>query len=141
MCELPHVLAADLLSPTLTLDALPWGVCTWEIGAPRTPLGDTCYRRIETVEFALKADDWKASWLLKEADIILVGWPGKTSLSVVLSQTMGLRMTNVLLVAEWIPVAGAIGKRDGRSTKRLLLTSFVDNCSRRAAADTRRDTP
>ncbi|KAL7530220.1 hypothetical protein ACHAWF_003288, partial [Thalassiosira exigua] len=49
----------------------------------RAPLGDAYYRRIEAVEFALKADDGKAPW--------------------VLSQTMGLRVANVPLVAECPP--------------------------------------
>merc|ERR1711862_241069 len=56
-------------------------------------------------EFTLKADDGQSPWLLSKADVILVGVSrtGKTSLSVVLSQTMGLKVANVPLVLECPP--------------------------------------
>ena len=40
-------------------------------GVPQ--LTEEYFRRIEAVEFALKADDGRAPWLLKEADVVLVG--------------------------------------------------------------------
>ena len=86
MCELSHVPAVDLLGPTI--DGLASFLGRDAAGVPmrgvgtsfRAPLGDAYYRRIKAVEFALKADDGKAPW--------------------VLSQTMGLRLANVPLVAE-----------------------------------------
>jgi len=71
----------------------------------RMGLSDQYYRRIEAVEFTLQADDGKAPWLLEEADVILVGVSrtGKTPLSVMLSQTMGLKVANVPLVLEVPP--------------------------------------
>eukprot|EP00751_Fragilariopsis_kerguelensis_P001574 CAMPEP_0170820386 /NCGR_PEP_ID=MMETSP0733-20121128/42254_1 /TAXON_ID=186038 /ORGANISM="Fragilariopsis kerguelensis, Strain L26-C5" /LENGTH=459 /DNA_ID=CAMNT_0011181587 /DNA_START=109 /DNA_END=1488 /DNA_ORIENTATION=- len=55
--------------------------------------------------FCLKADDGQAPWLLPEADIVLVGVSrsGKTPLSVVLSQTMSLKVANIPLVMEVPP--------------------------------------
>lgn len=57
------------------------------------------------MEFCLKADDGQAPWLLPEADIVLVGVSrsGKTPLSVVLSQTMSLKVANTPLVMEVPP--------------------------------------
>jgi regulator of PEP synthase PpsR (kinase-PPPase family) len=57
------------------------------------------------VEFTLKADDGQSPWLLPEADIVLVGVSrsGKTPLSVVLSQTMSLKVANIPLVVEVPP--------------------------------------
>jgi len=68
-------------------------------------LGDSYYQRIDAVEFCLKADDGQAPWLLPEADIVLVGVSrsGKTPLSVVLSQTMSLKVANMPLVMEVPP--------------------------------------
>jgi regulator of PEP synthase PpsR (kinase-PPPase family) len=71
----------------------------------RSYLGDSYYQRIDAVEFTLKADDGQAPWLLPEADIVLVGVSrsGKTPLSVVLSQTMSLKVANIPLVMEVAP--------------------------------------
>jgi regulator of PEP synthase PpsR (kinase-PPPase family) len=71
----------------------------------RSYLGDSYYQRIDAVEFALKADDGQSPWLLPEADIVLVGVSrsGKTPLSVVLSQTMSLKVANIPLVMEVAP--------------------------------------
>ena len=68
-------------------------------------LSDSYYQRIDAVEFCLKADDGQAPWLLPEADIVLVGVSrsGKTPLSVVLSQTMSLKVANIPLVLEIAP--------------------------------------
>ena len=110
MCELSGLDSIDLLGPTL--DALSKHLNKPMLGQPmvvpsnrRVALSDDYFRRIEAVEFTLNADDGKAPWLLKEADIIIVGVSrtGKTPLSVVLSQTMGLKIANVPLVMECSP--------------------------------------
>ena len=70
MCELSRVPAVDLLGPTL--DGLASFLGRDAAGVPmrgvgtsfRAPLGDAYYRRIKAVEFALKADDGKAPWVL-----------------------------------------------------------------------------
>lgn len=68
-------------------------------------LTDSYYKRIEAVEFTLKADDGSAPWLLEEADVVLCGVSrtGKTPLSVVLAQQMGLKVANIPLVMEVKP--------------------------------------
>ena len=65
-------------------------------------LTDQYFRRIEAVEFTLKADDGQSPWLLPEADVVIVGVSrsGKTPLSVILSQQVGLRVANLPLVRE-----------------------------------------
>jgi regulator of PEP synthase PpsR (kinase-PPPase family) len=103
----------DLLGPSIDrlstfLNKPPLGIPM--LSAKRTKhasshLGDSYYRRIEAVEFTLKADDGQSPWLLPEADVILVGVSrsGKTPLSIVLAQTMGLKVANVPLVMEVPP--------------------------------------
>mmetsp|Transcript_16457 Transcript_16457/g.24640 ORF Transcript_16457/g.24640 Transcript_16457/m.24640 type:complete len:448 (+) Transcript_16457:83-1426(+) len=68
-------------------------------------LSDIYFRRIEAIEFTLRADDGQAPWLLPQADVILVGVSrtGKTPLSVLLSQQMGLKVANIPLVLEVAP--------------------------------------
>eukprot|EP00977_Amphora_coffeiformis_P006442 scaffold1374_cov175-Amphora_coffeaeformis.AAC.13 len=68
----------------------------------RRTLGDAYYQRMDALEFCLQADDGKSPWLLPEADIVLVGVSrsGKTPLSVVLAQTMSLKIANIPLVLE-----------------------------------------
>mmetsp|Transcript_54855 Transcript_54855/g.63318 ORF Transcript_54855/g.63318 Transcript_54855/m.63318 type:complete len:478 (+) Transcript_54855:210-1643(+) len=110
---LPHV---DLMGPSLDvlsefLDEEPLGIPaifstnTKQRGRSSNKLGDSYYQRIDAVEFCLKADDGQAPWLLPEADIVLVGVSrsGKTPLSVVLSQTMSLKVANIPLVMEVPP--------------------------------------
>jgi regulator of PEP synthase PpsR (kinase-PPPase family) len=108
MCELSNIPAIDLLGPSI--DSLSQFLQRDPLGVPRAVpqrvgLSDTYYRRIEAVEFTLKADDGQAPWLLSEADVILVGVSrtGKTPLSVVISQTMGLKVANIPLVLEVPP--------------------------------------
>jgi regulator of PEP synthase PpsR (kinase-PPPase family) len=107
--NIPHV---DLMGPSLNvlssfLDKVPLGIPSRL--SPRTKrrsyLGDQYYSRINAVEFTLKADDGQSPWLLPEADIVLVGVSrsGKTPLSVVLSQTMSLKVANIPLVVEVPP--------------------------------------
>jgi len=116
MCELSNVPTVDLLSPTLgalsdLLGKAPLGL-QGMIGNNRggstgggVKLSDSYYRRIEAMEFTLKADDGQSPWLLPEAEVILVGVSrtGKTPLSVVLSQATGLKVANIPLVMECEP--------------------------------------
>lgn len=109
MAELSGVKTVDLFGPLWDrladfLDTKPSGI---PMGPerPRHALSSEYYRRIEAVEYTLKADDGRNPWLLKKADVILVGVSrtGKTPLSVVLSHTMGLKVANVPLVLEVPP--------------------------------------
>eukprot|EP00533_Pseudo-nitzschia_delicatissima_P006722 CAMPEP_0116092582 /NCGR_PEP_ID=MMETSP0327-20121206/8123_1 /TAXON_ID=44447 /ORGANISM="Pseudo-nitzschia delicatissima, Strain B596" /LENGTH=394 /DNA_ID=CAMNT_0003584025 /DNA_START=231 /DNA_END=1415 /DNA_ORIENTATION=- len=109
--------SVDLIGPSL--DALseflqdePLGIPALFLGGSKqgqqrslSNLSDSYYQRIDAVEFCLKADDGQAPWLLPEADIVLVGVSrsGKTPLSVVLSQTMSLKVANMPLVMEVPP--------------------------------------
>eukprot|EP00957_Ditylum_brightwellii_P039012 2948901-Ditylum_brightwellii.AAC.1 len=116
MCELSNVVAVDLLGPTLMtmsdyLGKAPAGLPQSKFieqeksQQRRVALSDSYFRRIEAVEFTLKADDGQSPWLLKDAEIIIVGVSrtGKTPLSVLLSQTQGLKVANIPLVLECPP--------------------------------------
>jgi regulator of PEP synthase PpsR (kinase-PPPase family) len=72
----------------------------------------------------LKADDGQAPWLLPEADIVLVGVSrsGKTPLSVVLSQTMSLKVANIPLVMEVPPPIQLIKDVDPRRVFCLTIS-------------------
>jgi regulator of PEP synthase PpsR (kinase-PPPase family) len=63
------------------------------------PLSDEYFRRIESVEFAVKSDDGKDPRNFKKADLILVGVSrtSKTPLSLILAQR-GLKVANLPLV-------------------------------------------
>jgi len=109
MGELSDVPIIDILGPSI--DSLssffkvkPLGVPASTDGVTRRvpPLGDAYFRRIEAVEFTLKADDGQAPWLLPAADVVIVGVSrtGKTPLSIVTSQMLSLRVANVPLVCE-----------------------------------------
>lgn len=107
MCQELNVQVVDLLGPSLThlsmyLQKEPAGLPQSALRKDRLALSDKYYRRIEAVEFTLQADDGQAPWLLKDADIIIVGVSrtGKTPLSVILSQTQGLKVANIPLVLE-----------------------------------------
>lgn len=119
-CQKLKVLHVDLIGPSLNalsefLDEEPLGIPALFGSRNRkqgdgkyksqSNLGDSYYQRIDAVEFCLKADDGQAPWLLPEADIVLVGVSrsGKTPLSVVLSQTMSLKVANIPLVMEVSP--------------------------------------
>mmetsp|Transcript_2750 Transcript_2750/g.6213 ORF Transcript_2750/g.6213 Transcript_2750/m.6213 type:complete len:459 (-) Transcript_2750:765-2141(-) len=111
MCALANVPIVDLIGPTLDalssyFETVPNGVPdAWYAGRTKTKLSDNYFRRVEAVEFTLKADDGRCPWLLPEADVILLGVSrtGKTPLSVVLSQMMGLKVVNIPLVLECPP--------------------------------------
>mmetsp|Transcript_13229 Transcript_13229/g.27744 ORF Transcript_13229/g.27744 Transcript_13229/m.27744 type:complete len:433 (-) Transcript_13229:150-1448(-) len=119
-CQKLKLLHVDLIGPSLNalsefLDEEPLGIPALfgsrnQKGGDgkyksQSNLGDSYYQRIDAVEFCLKADDGQAPWLLPEADIVLVGVSrsGKTPLSVVLSQTMSLKVANIPLVMEVSP--------------------------------------
>jgi len=70
-------------------------------------LDDHDATRQEALDFTMKTDDGQAPNLLFEADVILLGVSraGKTPLSLVLSQTMGLKVANVPLVVDVEPPA------------------------------------
>jgi len=82
------------------------------------------FRRIEAVEFTLKADDGQAPWLLRDADVVIVGVSrtGKTPLSVVLSQMMGWKVGNVPLVLEVPPPAQLLDMDEIDSKRVFCLT-------------------
>ncbi|GMH52877.1 hypothetical protein TrRE_jg2501 [Triparma retinervis] len=114
MCELSGLDSVDLMGPLLDeLSAFfgeaPMGTPGGELSKRGDGAGfkltDSYYRRIEAVEFTLKADDGSAPWLLADADVVLCGVSrtGKTPLSVVLAQQMGLKVANVPLVMEVKP--------------------------------------
>jgi len=116
----PHI---DLMGPALDvlggfLEREPQGISgRFETKSPvRRTLGDSYYQRMDAVEFCLKADDGQSPWLLPEADIIIVGVSrsGKTPLSVVLSQTMSLKVANIPLVLEVPPPSQLVEEVDPR---------------------------
>jgi regulator of PEP synthase PpsR (kinase-PPPase family) len=123
-CTKHMIPQVDLMGPSLNvlasfLEKEPLGIPSRF--SPRTKrkshyLGDSYYKRIDAVEFALKADDGQSPWLLPEADIVLVGVSrsGKTPLSVVLSQTMSLKVANIPLVMEVPPPRQLLEQVDPR---------------------------
>eukprot|EP00568_Trieres_chinensis_P001494 CAMPEP_0183295336 /NCGR_PEP_ID=MMETSP0160_2-20130417/3333_1 /TAXON_ID=2839 ORGANISM="Odontella Sinensis, Strain Grunow 1884" /NCGR_SAMPLE_ID=MMETSP0160_2 /ASSEMBLY_ACC=CAM_ASM_000250 /LENGTH=424 /DNA_ID=CAMNT_0025456805 /DNA_START=154 /DNA_END=1428 /DNA_ORIENTATION=+ len=133
MCELSGVPATDLLGPTLNqlsdlLGRAPAGVPG--LANRHAALQDSYFRRIEAVEFTLKADDGRSPWLLKDADAVIVGVSrtGKTPLSVVLSQTMGLRVANVPLVLECPPPKELLDSEPGGvDPKRVFCLTINPN--------------
>jgi len=103
LCEKTGVPFVDLMGPMLLrmtdfLKLSPMG----KPARLQVSLNADYFRRIDAVEFTLEADDGQAPWLLKDADVVIVGVSrtGKTPLSVVLSQTMGWKVGNVPLVLE-----------------------------------------
>ena len=115
MSDIP---AVNLLGPTIShlselLGRSPTGSIKAQYNkGKRSPLGDSYFRRIEAVEYTLKTDDGRATWLLNEADVVIVGVSrtGKTPLSVVLCQTMGLKVANIPLVLECPPPSELLEK-------------------------------
>jgi [pyruvate, phosphate dikinase]-phosphate phosphotransferase / [pyruvate, phosphate dikinase] kinase len=113
MCELSGLPYVDLLGPMFQamvkfFDRQPAGANAFKrVPAARRVLSDHYYRRIEAVEYTLKCDDGMSPALLSQADVILLGVSrtGKTPLSVVLAQTMGLKVANIPLVVDLPPPA------------------------------------
>jgi len=124
LCEKNGVPFVDLMGPMLLrmkdfLQMTP-------SGQPRSKvaLNKDYFRRIEAVEFTLKADDGQAPWLLREADVVIVGVSrtGKTPLCVVLSQMMGWKVGNVPLVLEVPPPAELLDTVNIDSRRVFCLT-------------------
>jgi hypothetical protein len=122
-CTAKNIPNVDLMGPSINvltnfLDKTPLGIPARlsQKRKSRFYLGDSYYRRIDAVEFALKADDGQSPWLLPEADIVIVGVSrsGKTPLSVVLSQTMSLKVANIPLVMEVPPPSQLLDAVDPR---------------------------
>lgn len=110
MCALEGVPALDLIGPSLDLleghlERLPVNVPSMYDPGQVQVLNDSYYRRIDALQFTLKADDGQSPWLLGEADVVLVGVSrsGKTPLGVTLSQSTGWKVANVPLVPECPP--------------------------------------
>jgi len=129
MCELSGVHAVDLIGPTLDgleshLQQLPENVPTMFSPNKVRVLSNAYYRRIDALQFTLKADDGQAPWLLSEADVILVGVSrsGKTPLSVVLSQSTGLKVANIPLVLECPPPKELLDEQTIDSNRVFCLT-------------------
>jgi regulator of PEP synthase PpsR (kinase-PPPase family) len=109
MCELKNIQYVDLIGPMFQAMSIFFG--REPLGKTnhrpnnRRALSDNYFRRIEAVEFTIKCDDGMAPNFLKEADVILLGVSrtGKTPLSVVLAQTMGLKVSNIPLVVDLPP--------------------------------------
>jgi regulator of PEP synthase PpsR (kinase-PPPase family) len=123
MCTSEGMAHVDLMGPSLDvlagfLGREPFGMPSAGLsgGSKRRALGDSYYQRMDAVEFCLKADDGQSPWLLAEADIVLVGVSrsGKTPLSVVLSQTMSLKVANIPLVLEVPPPSQLLESVDPR---------------------------
>jgi regulator of PEP synthase PpsR (kinase-PPPase family) len=114
MCELANVQYVDLLGPMFDVmseffQRQPLGMVT-RTTTDRPPnrrraLSDSYYRRVEAVEYTLKCDDGMSPGSWKEADVVLLGVSrtGKTPLSVILAQNMGLKVANIPLVVDLPP--------------------------------------
>jgi [pyruvate, phosphate dikinase]-phosphate phosphotransferase / [pyruvate, phosphate dikinase] kinase len=133
MCELSNLAYVDLLGPmfdvmTVFFDRQPLGsgpLARTTTGAlRRRVLSDDYYRRIEAVEFTLKCDDGMNPNLLSQADVIILGVSrtGKTPLSVVLAQTMGLKVANVPLVLDLPPPKQLLDKKTINPKRVFVLT-------------------
>ncbi len=111
----------DVLAPALAhlsvfLGAPPKGV------PGRTHHADDAYfRRVEAVEFTVKADDGKEPRMLRQADIVLVGVSrtSKTPLSVFLAHK-GYRVSNVPVVMER-PITPEVHSLDQRRIFALTI--------------------
>ena len=100
--------------------------------ARRKTLSDDYYRRIEAVEYTLQCDDGRNTHRLNEADVILLGVSrtGKTPLSVVLAQTMGLKVANVPLVVDLPPPKVLLDRRSIDRRRVFCLTLDPDDLQR-----------
>jgi regulator of PEP synthase PpsR (kinase-PPPase family) len=111
MCEVANVQYVDLLGPMFDVmsgffQRQPRGMITpADRPSRRRALSDSYYRRVEAVEYTLKCDDGMSPNNWKDADVVLLGVSrtGKTPLSVILAQTMGLKVANIPLVVDLAP--------------------------------------
>jgi regulator of PEP synthase PpsR (kinase-PPPase family) len=125
--------AVDLVGPSLAvlsqfLSKRPLGITPSSLQKNHNSiyLGDSYYRRINAVEFALKADDGQSPWLLQEADIILVGVSrsGKTPCKVfvfILCDVIFL----VVLVSHALPVSLSLSLC---SIRRVVTNNVFEGC-------------
>ena len=139
MCELSRLPHVDLLGPLLDNlstffdDKPPRGSTAQNRArAPRKALSDDYYRRIEAVEYTLQCDDGRNPQRLHEADVILLGVSrtGKTPLSVVLAQTLGLKVANVPLVVDLPPPPQLLDRAKISRQRVFCLTLNLDDLQR-----------
>jgi hypothetical protein len=129
MCELSGIQYVDLLGPMLDAMTVFFERPSRGFTRPDKPpnslraLSDFYYRKIEAVEFTLKCDDGRSPHLLDQADVVLLGVSrtGKTPLSVVISQSMGLKVSNVPLVVD-LPPPKQLAELDPRRVFCLTLS-------------------
>lgn len=111
MCDSNSLVYVDLLGPMFDVMTGFFGREPLGMAGPgtrrpgRRELTELYYSQVDAIEFTLKADDGMAPWLLPEADVVLVGVSrtGKTPLSVFLSQSQALKVSNIPLVLELDP--------------------------------------
>jgi regulator of PEP synthase PpsR (kinase-PPPase family) len=88
----------------------------------RRALSESYYKNIAAVEYTLACDDGKSPHKWSDADLVIIGVSrtGKTPLSVVLSQTMALKVVNVPLVVD-LPIHPNLLKLDPQRVFCLTL--------------------
>jgi hypothetical protein len=145
MCTIENIPHVDLLGPMYDTMAIffnrqPFGTDAYKRSFDRASqdvnkqptrryLSDDYYRRIEAVEFTLKCDDGMNPNLLPDADVVVCGVSrtGKTPLSVVLAQTMGLKVANVPLVVDLPPPALLLNAQKVNPKRVFVLTLNTDD--------------
>ena len=144
MCAIENLPHVDLLGPmydtmSVFFKRKPFGTegykrsfdMTQQENKPpqRRFLSDDYYRRIEAVEFTLKCDDGMNTIQLPNADVVICGVSrtGKTPLSVVLAQTMGLKVANVPLIVDLPPPPVLLNSQKVNPKKVFVLTLNPDD--------------
>jgi regulator of PEP synthase PpsR (kinase-PPPase family) len=144
MCQLENLPHVDLLGPmydtmSIFFNRKPFGTDAYkrtfdavqlDTKQPlRRYLSDDYYRRIEAVEFTLKCDDGMNTIELPNADVVVCGVSrtGKTPLSVVLAQTMGLKVANVPLVVDLPPPPFLLNPQKVNPKRVFVLTLNPDD--------------
>ena len=145
MCTIENISHVDLLGPMYDTMAIffnrqPFGTDAYKRSFQTTSqednkqsgrryLSDDYYRRIEAVEFTLKCDDGMNPSQLPDADVVICGVSrtGKTPLSVVLAQTMGLKVANVPLVVDLPPPALLLNAQKVNPKRVFVLTLNTDD--------------
>jgi regulator of PEP synthase PpsR (kinase-PPPase family) len=143
MCALENIPHVDLLGPmydtmSVFFNRKPFGTDGYRRSfdamqqdkpPQRRFLSDDYYRRIEAVEFTLKCDDGMNTIQLPNADVIICGVSrtGKTPLSVVLAQTMGLKVSNVPLVVDLPPPSVLLNAQKVNPKRVFVLTLNPDD--------------
>lgn len=145
MCTIENIPHVDLLGPMYDTMAIffnrqPFGTEGYKRSfnpvsqdmnkqSTRRYLSDDYYRRIEAVEFTLKCDDGMNPNQLPDADVVICGVSrtGKTPLSVVLAQTMGLKVANIPLVVDLPPPALLLNAQKVNPKRVFVLTLNTDD--------------